>query len=198
MNRTCFAQILHRAVLSAFIDFRHQVPDESPYALAVIMGQCGNYLGYAIATEEGLRRIASQYCAKGYCYNGREIEEFNNLERLSTWLRWANPDDGWHYGDFSESIGLAPMLANFVTNGEFGEDAEELEEFCTEVLFGLQSDANWQNVSGGNVVVGVTFGSDPMDFLRTATRANKYGVTSRLWAEYRRGEELSSRISATR
>jgi Domain of unknown function (DUF4303) len=196
LNRSEFARVLQRAVVGALSDFQRQDPDESPYALAVILGQCGNYLGYAVATEEGLRRVASEYAAKGYRYQGWEWEEFDNLERLATWLRWANPDDGWQHRDFPDRFGVAPVLANLVEGRAFGEDAEQLEEFCTEVLAGLQSDADWLAVAGERVVVGVTFGSDPRDFLRTATRANRYGVVRELWAEHWRGEELSSKIPA--
>lgn len=89
-----------------------------------------------------------------------------------------------------------PVLTNLVEGGAFGEGAEELEEFCTDVLLGLQSDADWLAVADERVVVGVTFGSDPRDFLRTATRANRYGVVRKLWAEHWRGEELSSKIHA--
>jgi hypothetical protein len=197
LNRSEFAPVLQRAVVGALSDLRRQLPGESPYALAIILGQCGSYLGYAIATEEGLRRVASMYAADGYRYKGQEWEEFDNLERLGLWLRWANPDDGWHYGDFHERFGIAPSLANMVESGAFGRDAEELEEFCTAVLTSLLSDADWLGMAGESVVVGVTSGSDPRDFLRTATRANGYATVRRLWAEHWRGEELSSSISAS-
>lgn len=192
MNRSEFARVLQEAVVGALSEFRWHAPDEAPYALAIILG---HYLGYAVATEERLRRVASQYAAKGYRYRGWEWEEFNEIERLATWLRWANPDDGWHYGDFPDRFGVAPLLADLVESGAFGEDAQELEEFCTEVLARLQFDADWLAVAGTRqVVVGVTAGSDPRDFLRTATRANPYSVVRQLWAEHWRGEELCSKI----
>jgi hypothetical protein len=197
LDRSEFAQILQRAVAGALGDFRQQVPDQSVYAIAVILGQCGNYLGYAIATDERLRRAATRYAEKGYRYQGWEWEEFDNLERLSTWLRWANPDDGWQYGDFHDRFGVARSLASLVESGAFGEDAEELEEFCTEALATSQSDPDWlAQVAADRVIVGVTSGSDPRVFLRTATRANRYGVVRQLWAEYWCGEELSNRILA--
>jgi hypothetical protein len=152
-------------VIGALSDFRQQVPKESPYALAIILGQCGNYLGYAVATEEGLRRVAQQYAAKGYRYQAWEWEEFDNLERLGTWLRWANPDDGWHYEDFPERFEVARLLASLVERRAFGEDAEELEEFCTEALAGLQSDPDWLAVVAAyQLAVGVTSGNDPRIF----------------------------------
>jgi hypothetical protein len=195
LDRSEFAQVLQRAVVAALSEFRRQSPGECPYALAIILGQAGNYLGYTVATEEGLRRVASKYAAAGYCYQGWEWEEFDNLERLAVWLRWANPDDGWRYGDFAARFGVTRQLAALVENGAFGEDAEELEEFCTEALAALQHDLEWLSVvAADQVVVGVTFGSDPRDFLRTATRANSYSLVRQVWAEYCRCEELSNKI----
>lgn len=195
MNRLEFAQVLQRAVVGALSDFRREIPSESPYALAIILGPSGNYLGYAVATEERLKEIALQYAAKGYRYQGWEWEEYDNLERLATWLRWANSDDGWHYADFPDHFGIAPLLASLVEDRTFGEDAEELEEFCTEVLARLHSDADWLAAAAADkVIVGVTSGSDPRDFLRTATRANPYTLVQQLWKEYCQGEELSNRI----
>ncbi len=44
------------------------------------------------------------------------------------------------------------------------------------------------------IVVGFTHGSDPRDFLRTATRANTYPVVRRLWAEWWQKDEVEPRI----
>jgi hypothetical protein len=195
MDRSEFARVLRRAVVGALSEFRRQSAGESPYALAIILGQVGNYLGYAVATEEGLRKVASNYDAKGYGYRGWEWEKFNNLERLATWLRWANPDDGWQYGDFPDRFDVARLLAALVDAEAFGKDAEELEEFCTDVLAALQSDAEWLSAVGADrIFVGVTSGEDPREFLRTATRANPFALVRELWWEYQRGEELSRKI----
>jgi hypothetical protein len=109
---------------------------------------------WATLSLPGLLRVASQYAAKGCRYQGREWEGFDNLNlgRPATWLRWATPDDAWHYGDFPERFAVAPPLASFIESGAFGEDAEELEEFCTQVLARLQSDAGWLAVVGANRV----------------------------------------------
>jgi hypothetical protein len=195
LDRSEFARLLRRAVVGVLREFHQQSPDESPYALAIILGQVGNYLGYAVATEEGLRKVASHYDAKGYRYRGWEWDKFDNLERLATWLRWANPDDGWQYGDFPDRFEVARLLAALVDAEAFGKDAKELEEFCTDVLAALQSDPEWLAVIGTErVIVGVTSGKDSRDFLRTATRANPFGWVRELWWEYQRGEELSRKI----
>ncbi|VTU00079.1 : DUF4303 [Gemmataceae bacterium] len=195
MTRSDFATTLRAAVVEAMRRFREYSPAESPYALAVILGQCGNYLGHAIASEEGLRRVAAGYAAKGYRYQCEEWEQIDQLERLATWLRWSNPDDGWRYGDFPDSSGVVAALAELVGTGEFGEDANHLEEFATIVLADLHSDPDWQCLTRGHrVYVGVTHGSDPRNFLRTASRANTHDVARDLWGEYWQGDELRNRI----
>lgn len=197
MDRSAFSSALRRGIAGALAEFRRQAPDETPYAFAIVMGQCGDYLSYAIATEERLHRVAEKYAATGYRYGGPECDDSSNRDRLAQWLRWANPDDGWYYGDFGDDPGIADGLAGLVRSGTFGEDAEGLEEFCTEVLTALQSDPTWlEAVAGMRVIVGVTSGEDPRDFLRTATRANDYQAVLQLWAEFGRGEELSSQIAS--
>ena len=100
---------------------------------------------------------------------------------------------------FADSLGIADELARLVSGGAFGEDAERLEEFCTEVLAAVRSDPAWSAVTPGvSVMLGVTSGEDPRDFLRTATRANDFKAVRRLRAEYRLGEELSARIPSPR
>ncbi|WP_435011795.1 DUF4303 domain-containing protein (plasmid) [Tundrisphaera lichenicola] len=199
MDRPTFFSILRGATADALAEFRRHAPDETPYALAIIAGPCGAYLGYAVATEEKLHRVADEYYAAGYRCRGKAREKSDNLEQLATWLRWANPDDSWYFGDFADDLGIGDGLAHLVRGGEFGEDAEDLEPFCVEVLSALQEDPKWSATAAGlRVIVGVTSGEEPRDFLRTATRANEYDVVLKLWTEFGRGEELSSWISSPR
>ena len=190
-----FANLLRQAMFGAWSEFIHAQPADHPYAFSLIGGQCGNYLGYAVATEEGLRRVAAEYDRRGYRYQGWEWEEFDNFEKLSIWLRWANPDDGWQYGDFPEHFKVQPALAQLIEAGTLGEDAEEFEEFCTDVLASLRNESEWQPWRG-RVAVGFTYGADCRDFLRTATRANPYPLVRKVWSEHWHAEELSRRISA--
>jgi hypothetical protein len=112
-DRQAFARNLKRAVVGAFAEFCRQAPVETPCALAMIQGQRGAYLGYAVATEEGRQRVAAGYAAKGYSYRGQEWEQFDNQERLAEWLRSANPDDGWRYGVFADTPrGESPARAS--------------------------------------------------------------------------------------
>ena len=195
MDRPAFAKALQDAVVRALDEFRSTTQGQTPYAFALMPGQVANYLGYAVGTEERLREVAAEYAGKGYRYRGAEWEQFDNCEQLATWLRWANPDDGWHYRNFPDSSGITNALASLVECGAFGEDAEGLEEFCTETLVSIRSDPAWLRIaSGDGIIVGVTSGESPRDYLRTATRANSFEAVRQLWAEYWLGEELSGQI----
>ena len=61
MDRSEFSGLLRDAIPGAWDEFIEQHATETPYAFAFIGGQCGNYIGYAVATEEGLRRTANKY-----------------------------------------------------------------------------------------------------------------------------------------
>jgi hypothetical protein len=195
VDRLAFSTLLRQAILGAWDEFVLAQPADHPYAFTLIGGQVGNYLGYAVATEEGLLRVAADYETRGYRYQGWEWENFDNCEKLAVWLRWANPDDGWRYGDFPKNFEVQAALAQLVKTGAIGQDPEGFEEFCTDVLTSLQQERAWQPWSG-RVVVGFTYGEDPRDFLRTATRANPYPLVQKLWGEHWQGEELSRRIPA--
>src|SRR6516225_3794468 len=89
VDRLTFASLLRKAILGAWNGFIAEHPMERPYAFALIGGQSGNYLAYAIATEEGLQRIAAEYDSRGYRYRawGHKLD---NRQKLAQWLRWAN------------------------------------------------------------------------------------------------------------
>lgn len=193
MDRQTFAISLKRAIFESYADFRGMLPGETPYALAVILGQSGKRLGIAIATEEGLIRVTEQYAARGYRYRGPQWQEYDNLERLYSWLRWANPDDGWYSGGFGSSHELSDSLSVLLRAGEFATVPEDIEELSMEVLICLRADQAWAEITNGaSVILGVTSGEDPRDFLRTATLANDYAAVRRLWSEFWLGEELST------
>jgi hypothetical protein len=195
MNRLNFATQLSEAVIDALRRFRKEHPDETPYGFAIICGQVGQYLGFAIATEERLLHTAARYGELGYCYEGFEDEPEINIRRLTDWLRWSNPEDGWFFSDFAERFDIAGLLRPLVNEGAFGEAADKLEEFCTEVLGSLQTNHEWIAMQGGGqVITGVTEGQNPDDFLRTATRCNSFNVAKELWSEKWRADECSARI----
>lgn len=197
MENSGFAERLRQAIIAAMRTFHEEHKDETPYAFAIVLGQVGGYLGFAIPTEEGLQKVAAEYKRMGYHYQPFEWEVDDQLDRLATWLRWANPDDGWNYGDFAERFHVAEHLKALVDSGAFGEDAADLEEFCTDVLASLQTDDDWQKLQANSpVIVGLTYGDDPSVFLRTATRSNPYHMVLRLWDEHWQSEEMSRGVKA--
>jgi hypothetical protein len=193
MDRSTFAEVLKRAVIAGWREFRERHADETPYALALVGSAGSGWLGYAVATEERLQRIAADYEGRGYRYQGWDWEDFDNRERLAAWLRWSNPDDGWRLNEFSERFEVASGLNDLLKTGALGEDGEDLEEFCTDALASICHAPEWRGV-----VVGFTYGEDPRDYLRTATRVNRYRTVLRLWREFRRAEELGTRIASSR
>jgi hypothetical protein len=195
MNRSEFAQCLRDSIVLALKQFRENHPAERPYAFTIVGGQV-NWIGYAIATEEGLNQEAKRCFEKGYRYHGCNGEIADDLERLSIWLRWENPDAGWHYGDFENSGTLHNALATLFRHDELADEDDSFEAFCAdEVLAVLTSEARWSgDADNRSIIVGFTYGSDPRDFLRTATRANPYPVVEQLWAENLHSDEIDHRI----
>jgi Domain of unknown function (DUF4303) len=198
MTRLVFANMLRQAILAALIGFRERHPGETPYAFALIGGAVGDYLLYAVATEQGLLRTASKYDALGYRYQGHDKEKLENLEKLAVWLRWANPDDGWLFGDFPEEFEILPSLGRLLASGEIGEDPREFEEFCTEVLASLHGILGLKvgddSLVKGQLTLGFTYGEDPRDFLRSATRANPNFLVQRILEESRQADVIAPMI----
>jgi hypothetical protein len=188
MERDIFALSLRQAILASWTEFLVQHANETAYALALIPGQMGHSLGYAIATEERLLRVAEKYQAEGWRYDAAEWEIFEDRQKIAEWLRWANPDDGWHFGDFPDHFEIPETLDALVEDGAFGEDVHDLEEFCTHVLAQLRSDIP------ADMILGVTWGEDPRDFLRTATRINGYSNVTELWQAMSISQALEGRI----
>jgi hypothetical protein len=201
MNGSILDDTLRRAIPAALDEFRQRHPAETPYAFVLIGSDSGSgdyWIGYAVATEQGLLRVASEYDQKGYKYQVNSWEVVDNQEKLAIWLRWANPDDGWTYGDFPERFGVAAAFRQAFDAGEFGEDGEGLEESCIEILASLRTRPD-QVVPGeasglGEIIVGFNSGEDPRDFLRTATLSNPYPLVRRHWEEWKRAEEIETRI----
>lgn len=189
-----FAQRLHDAIIVSVKEFSDAYPTETPYAYAIIPVQVGDYLMYAIATEQRLLQTSERYESLGYKYTG-SVEGISNLETITTWLRWANPDDGWKFNDFPERFEITQNLTILVKEGEFGEDGVEVYDFCVEVLAKLSSDPEWQAVqTKGEIVVGVTFGEDPGDFFYSASQSNPEPLLKKLQTEYQEGEAFSKNI----
>jgi hypothetical protein len=200
MDRIAFADELRRQIVADLRRFREAHPDETPYGYGLLGGQPGEpYLASVVATEEGLQRVAAKYQKLGYRYRLFTEERPATVAELAAWLRWANPDDGWHYWGLPDHKRVQAALAALTDAGGLGPDGEEFEEFCTDVLGSLPTVPEWrEQMAGGQVIVGFTYGSDPRDFLRTATRANPYPVVRRLWREQWKASELRPRLVVPR
>lgn len=196
MDRAALAQRLRDSVIAAVQSIRYERPAEHPYAFALVGGQAGNYVGFAVATEEGLRETAIKYGERGYRYEGWEWEHADNVERLSVWLPWASPDDGWHYGDFDDSESLCHALRELFARGVLRDDDGSFEAFCAdEVLQPLSRDPHWtRDPLSATLTLGFTYADDPRHFLRSATRANPYPRVLDLWRQHWRAEEIDHRI----
>src|SRR5262249_18466183 len=146
-------------------------------------------------TEQGLLRVALEYDRRGYRYQAHDWEQFDNREKLATWLRWANPDDGWEYGELPERFGVQAKLRDVVHSEEVGQAGAGVERVCASGVASLNDLPDWRELTGGgSVVLGITYGEDPRNFLRTATRANPYPLVQRLWAEYWYADAINPRI----
>ncbi len=121
---------------------------EGLYAFTLIQGQQCNYLGYAVATETALTATTARYIAKGYRYHGRR--KLADADAIRAWLRWANPDDGWHYRDFCDTSTIDRFLAMH------NHHDESLRTACIDQL---KAATRLQELT-----LGVTYGGDPADF----------------------------------
>lgn len=117
-----FQAHLREAIYAARIEFSAGHPDETIYAMAIMLGQGGNYLGLAFATEQGLQRTAAHYYQIGYryeCSSWEEMPESYHVSKLTASMRWSHPDDGWYYEDFPERYEVASILEKLVSDNTF-------------------------------------------------------------------------------
>ena len=94
------------AVEAALASFRVNNSAEEIYGAALVRSAVGNHVHLPIATEQRFEQCAANYS--------------NNLdfEAKRTWLRWANPDDGWYQDTFSHFETASSELAASIASGE--------------------------------------------------------------------------------
>lgn len=124
---------------------------EEPYAFSLIQGQQCNYLGYAVATSLALAKTIEKYIELGYRYRG--VQALSDAEAIRIWMKWANPDDGWHYGDFNDYAAAQKYLE--MHNG----DDLALRNGCLKQLKTVIAQHDIDDVT-----LGVTYGENPEDF----------------------------------
>jgi hypothetical protein len=121
---------------------------EEPYAFSLIQGQRCSYLGYAVATAAALSATVDRYVSMGYRYHG--ARHISDADAIRDWLRWANPDDGWHYRDFNDLQTIQLFL------NTHNQDEESLRNACIEQLKAVATQQD--------ITLGITYGEDPADF----------------------------------
>lgn len=146
--------MLASIVVDAFLMATETIGHEQPYAFALVQGQQCNYLGYAIATSSALSITARSYLDAGYHYSGSL--RLTDAEAIHSWLKWANPDDGWHCFDFQNEIAIQSFLQSF------GGDDDALRSECIAELKKASKES-----AIAHVTLGVTYGYDPADFQRS-------------------------------
>jgi hypothetical protein len=75
MSRLSFSDTLRQAILADLHESCGRHPAENLYAFALVGDPTGDYLGYAVATEQGLLRVATEYERRGYRYQGYDVEQ---------------------------------------------------------------------------------------------------------------------------
>lgn len=178
-----FSEDLKQAILDEIAHFKKENANDSIYGLAIIMGQAGNYLGLAFATANGLEKIAAEYFRPDET-DWKRQRLYSNVENLKQWLKWAKPDDGWHFIDFAEKSSIDEHLEKMVNEVHPHDIDTAIEKGCIEIL-------RCKEFQEMDIVFGVTYGENSDDFLRTATMVNTYEKVKQLWAEKQRADDLA-------
>jgi hypothetical protein len=169
---------LLKATIETIKKFKVEHQGEELYSFTFVAPAEGTSVCCAFATEEGLTDIATDYVNNSASARGNTIDR----QRMS--LRWLNPDEGWHYYFFDDSF-CEFWLYPF-TNKELLLFDGSTETICLEVLKQL----NMMNVFGSgterdSIVIGLTYGSDPDDFLKFAGNVNSLVAYGKMCDEIR-------------
>jgi hypothetical protein len=190
-----FRNRLHEAILHSLNVYRQEHSTETIYAFALVGGQCGNYLGYQLMTEQRLDSVAEYYYEQGYRHKYTSDNAEEQLQKIRTSMRWQNPEDDWHMDDFADSFEIRQSFEELVyRKNAFGEDARHLVEFCCDdVLASLHQFDEWRrNSELHSIILGVQ--SDEADFFTCCVRCNPFHLATKLWHERFTGNELDRSI----
>jgi len=138
----------------------------------------GNHVHLAIATEQRLEQCAANYS--------------NNLdfEAKKTWLRWANPDDGWYQDTFSHFETASSELAASIASG----DLEEFDDRISEILCAALNRVIESGTAVNGVTYGITHGEDPQEFVYWATQLNSEEVKQQIASQFAESQEIEKTI----
>jgi hypothetical protein len=155
--------------------FHTPKPEERAYAFAFVAPAEGHHIACAIATEEGLARLCGEYLARGW-----HSTEGDSADTVRTWMRWANPDDGWHSLRFSSALRSRWTAAFY--DGPFALFDGSCERICTVALIQLRRAGAFASFRPP-AIASFTYGSDPNDYVRFARRANPAEAVATLTLE---------------
>ncbi len=165
--------------------FRSTYPDDPIYGVAMVTSVRGDYVFSAIASERGLERVARSYLAMGYRCQGRE-----DLAALRTWLRWANPDDGWYQDTHGCFQATNELLEGGLRDGTLTECDVRVGELARDALR-----RTIPPLLGDHVVLATTCGEDPEEFLYWAKETSSPVAADRLAREVAAAREIEEAIS---
>jgi Domain of unknown function (DUF4303) len=130
-------------------EFRRTHPQEKVYGLKFIISTDDASLIPTIATEEGLTRVAEKYARLGY-----SAREGDTLTTLRTFLRWANPDDGWYFLRGDSKIDEAEELLHEAERNKIIRNAKQaMENLALEVLRALSEAGAFDTGEPGKEIV---------------------------------------------
>ncbi len=170
--------------------FHEQTPAEHPYAFAFVAPPEGHHVMCAVATEEGLIRTADRYLSEGWHDPNQD-----SLTTLRTWLRWVNPDDGWHYLDVSPE--LRARWSDCYYPGPFALFDGSAERICTVALILLRR-SNVFATFAPPAIASFTYGQSSDDYVRFARRTNPPPAFAILSAEDEASLAASRRVRSAR
>lgn len=156
--------------------YRAQHPDHDIYAIALVPSSLGDWVHGAIATEQGLDKVAESYARDGV-----------PKDVCRNWLRWANPDDGWHQDTASHFEEASKAL----TAAMEAELLEEFDERISQIL--IQTLKNLAGQWGEDLILGLTHGEDPQEYIYWAEQVNAPEHFKKMSAEFKAARELEER-----
>jgi hypothetical protein len=177
-------------------EFRAAWPREAMYSFLFELPCEGTHAHAAVATEEGLTRVAEKYASKGY-----GISDAETLTALRTWLRWAGPEDGWFQGSETHCFDRVSSLLDEAFAAKYMEMFDgQLNDLALATLGDL--DVRWVFGSAAErerIVLGMCYiGGDNSDeeFLEWAERVNPPAVIERLRHEIDESRAMGERIAS--
>lgn len=175
-------------------EFRAAWPGETMYSLLFELPCEGTHAHAAVATEEGLARIAEKYASKGY-----RISDGETLTALRIWLRWAGPEDGWFQGNETHCF---DRVSNLLDEAFAAKYMEMFDGQLNDLALATLRDLDVRGVFGSTaererIVLGMCYiGGDNSDeeFLEWAERVNPPAVIERLRREMDESRAMAERI----